>query len=65
MGASYSMIRKLAPDGTVSTYCGTSTPTSAYGACSTVSAYSRFGVAVGNDGTIYFADGGGLSKILK
>jgi sugar lactone lactonase YvrE len=58
-------IRKIASDATVTTYCGVVSGPMNVGGCATVSVYSRFGVAVGIDGTVYFADTSSLNKILK
>ena len=58
-------IRKISPDGTVSTYCGKGNSTLATGACSDISAISRFGVGIAPDGTVYFVDTDGLYKISQ
>jgi hypothetical protein len=57
------VIRKLSPNGTVTTYCGSENWNSSIGSCPEISAVSRFGVAVAADGTVYFADVDVLFKI--
>jgi hypothetical protein len=62
---SHNLIRRISPTGVVSTFCGGVGATMGLGSCSQVTLYSRFGVAVGLDGTVYFADGSLLSKIVQ
>lgn len=61
-GSTHNTIKKMKPDATVSTYCGVGS-TSTTGTCSTGSIFSRFGLAIGSNGTIYFADSSVLQKI--
>jgi len=49
-------IRKITPDGTVSTYAGTGVRGSANGPASAATFYKPYGVAVDNSGNVYVAD---------
>jgi hypothetical protein len=60
-GSTHNSIKKMAPDGTVSTYCGPGS-TSTSGDCS-LNVFSRFGLGISSTGAIYYADGSVLKKI--
>ncbi len=54
-------VRKIQPDGTVTTVCGPGS--GVQGDCGSSQIFSRFGLAVGADGSIYFMDTSDIKKI--